>query len=139
MENGPITQRLAQIGPIFPAPFGRFGETGDKVHSLVTVMAKARVSKKNIAWGRGEDAEKPCLSIETAYIRQSSAIVSCFGHRLVSRMSQVGNGALTAANRRQDWSREEQQARSMRNAAWHATVAGQDIGEGSGQRHRYQN
>ena len=92
-------------------------------------MAKARVSKQNIAWGRGEDAEKPCLSIETAYIRQrlSSAIVSCFGHRLVSRMSQVGNGALTAADRRQEWSREEQQARSMRNAAWLATVTGQDI------------
>jgi hypothetical protein len=128
-DNGPITQRLGQIGPIFPAPFVRYGETGDQVHKLVAVMANARVARQNIAWGRGEDIEKPCLSMETAYIRQrlSSAIVTCFGHRLVSRMSQEGNGAVSAADRRQQWGREEQQARVMRNAAWLATVSGQDI------------
>jgi len=92
-ENGPITQRLSQISPIFPSPFGRFGKTGDKVHALVAVMAKARVSKQNIAWGRGEDTEKLDLSIETAYIRPRP------------RMSQVGNGGLSAADRRQEWSR----------------------------------
>ena len=54
-------QRLAQIGPIVPAPFRIFRETGDKVHSLVTVMAKAGVSKQEIAWGREEDTEKPGL------------------------------------------------------------------------------
>jgi hypothetical protein len=121
--------QIGQIGPIFPAPFGRFGETGDQVHKLVTVMAIARVARQNIACGRGEDTEKPCLSMETAYIRQrlSSAIVTCFWHRLMSRMSQVGNGAVSAADRRQQWGREEQQARAMRNAAWLATVSGQDI------------
>ena len=31
IENEPITRCLSKIGPIFPAPFGRFAETGDKV------------------------------------------------------------------------------------------------------------
>ena len=66
-----ITQCLTQKGPIFPALFGRFGETRDKVHALVAVMAKARVSKQNISWVKGEDTEKPCLSLETAYLRRS--------------------------------------------------------------------
>jgi hypothetical protein len=84
------------------------------------------VARQNIAWGRGEDTQKLCLSLETAYIRQrlGSAIVTCFGDRLVSRMSQVGNGAVLAAARRYQWGREEEQARAMRNAAWIATVSG---------------
>jgi hypothetical protein len=43
-------------------------------------MAKAMVARQNIAWGRVKDTEKPCLSMETSYIRQrlSSAIVTCF-------------------------------------------------------------
>ena len=57
-----LTNHTAQIGRIFPAPFGRFGETGDKVHTLVAVMAKARVFKQNIV---SRDTEKPFLSIET--------------------------------------------------------------------------
>ena len=77
MTRNTIIQKMDQIGPIFPAPFGRFGETRDKVHALVVVMAKARVSKQNIAWGRGEDTEKPCLSIETAYLRQRAELCYC--------------------------------------------------------------
>ena len=128
-ESGPITRRLAQIGPIEPAAFGRLGEACDQVHKLVTVMAEARVAKQNLAWSKGEESEKPVLSFETAYIRQrlSSAVVTCFGHRLSSRMSQVGQGAATATERRGQWSREEQRAKQSRGAAWLLKVTGRDI------------
>ena len=128
-DSGPVTQRLVQIGPIHPASFGRLGETSDPVHKLVAIMAKARVSKQTLAWGRVEDTEKTHLSVETAYIRQrlSSSVVTCFGHRLASRMSQVGRGAITASQRRQQWSWEEERSRQERSAAWLSAISGRDI------------
>ena len=95
-DSGPITQRLVQIGPILPASFGRLGEAGEPVHKLVSVMAQARVNKQTLAWGRGEEAEEIHLSVETGYLRQriSSAVVTCFGQRLQSRMSLVGLSAI---------------------------------------------
>ena len=128
-DSGPITQRLVQIGPILPASFGRLGEAGDPVHKLVSVMAQARVNKQTLAWGRGEETEKIHLSVETGYLRQriSSAVVTCFGQRLQSRMSLVGLGAITASQRRQQWSREEERARQGRSADWLAAITGRDI------------
>ena len=128
-DNGPIGRRLDQIGPIEPAVFGRFGEACDELHKLVSVMAEARVAKQNLAWSRGDDTEKPYLSIETSYIRQrlSVALVSTFGHRLSSRMSQVGQGAVSASNRREQWSREELRSKAVRSAAWVSKVCGRDI------------
>ena len=77
MIRNTIIQKMDQLHNVCPRLVLYFQlllaglETGDKVvHALVAVMAKARVSKQNIAWGRGEDTEKPCLSIETAYLRQ---------------------------------------------------------------------
>ena len=92
-------------------------------------MAEARVAKQNLAWARGEETEKPFLSVETAIIRQrlSVALVTCFGFRLCSRMSQVGQGALSASHRRAEWSREEARAKSARSAAWVSKIAGRDI------------
>ena len=127
--SGPITARLANIGPIGTCSFGRLAECSDFVQSLIPVMAKARVAKQNLAWGRGEEEDKAHLSQETAYLRRrlSSAAVCCFGQRLTSRMCQVGQGAMAAAGRRQVWGREEERARLDRQAAWLAKVTGQDI------------
>ena len=68
--------------------------------------------------------------METGYIRRrlSCAAVTAFGHRLASRMSQVGGqGAQLASQRRQQWSLEEVRARQDRESAWMATVTGRDI------------
>ena len=112
-DSGPITQRLVQIGHIYPASFGRLGEARDPVHKLVSIMAQARVDKQTLAWGRGEETDKVHLSVETGYLRQrlSSAVVTCFGQRLQARMSLVGQGGISASQPRQQWSREEERAR----------------------------
>ena len=48
------------------------------------------------------------------------------GHRLASRMSQVGGeGAALAGNRRQEWSPEEAMARKEMSAAWLVRITGQ--------------
>ena len=85
-----------------------------KSHKLVSVMAQARVNKQTLA---------------TGYLGQriSSAVVTCFGQRLQSRMSLVGLGAITASQRRQQWSREEERARQGRSADWLAAITGRDI------------
>ena len=91
-------------------------------------MAKARVEQQQLAWGRGEAEEKSHLSVETGYIRRRLSCVTAFGHRLASRMSQVGGqGAQLAGQRRQQWSQEEARARLDRESAWMATVMGRDI------------
>ena len=128
-DTGPITQRLGQM-VLTGVAFGRLAEASDSVHKLVAVMAKARVEQQQLAWGRGEAEEKSHLSVETGYIRRrlSCAAVTAFGHRLASRMSQVGGqGAQLAGQRRQQWSLEEARARQDRESAWMATVLGRDI------------
>ena len=128
-DAGPITQRLAQL-TLTGVAFGRFGEASDTVHKLVAIMAKTRVEKQTLAWGRGEVEEKPHLSVVTGYIRRrlSCASVTAFGQRLASRMSQVGGqGAQLASQRRQQWGLDEARARQDREAAWMARVQGRDI------------
>ena len=93
-------------------------------------MTTARVESQARAWRRGEDVEQPSESQEKTYLRRriSSASVTAFGHRLASRMSQVGGqGASLAGKRRQDWSREEAMAKEERSAAWLAKITGHDI------------
>ena len=74
--------------------------------------------------------EQPNESQEKTYIRRriSSANVTAFGHRLASRMSQVGGqGAALAGKRRQEWSREEAMAKEEKSAALLAKITGHDI------------
>ena len=115
---------------ILGVSFGRFGEASDTVHKLVSTMAEARCKQQELAYARGEAEEKPYLSIETGYIRRriSVAAVSCFGQRLVSRMSQVGDqNVQLAAGRRRAWGMEEESARGEREASWLEKVTGRDI------------
>ena len=44
VSHGPISRRLAEIQPIVPCSFGRWGETGDPVNSLVAVMARRHLT-----------------------------------------------------------------------------------------------
>ena len=93
-------------------------------------MTEARVENQLRAWRRGEDVEKPNEAQEKGYIRRrlSSASVVAFGHRLSSRMSQVGGeGAALASQRRKEWSREEEIARGERSAAWVERITGHDV------------
>ena len=89
-----MSRRLATLS-LIGVSFGRFAEAADSIHGLVTVMAKARVEKQSLAWGRGEAEEKAQLSVETGYIRRqlSIAAVTAFGQRLASRINQVGGQA----------------------------------------------
>ena len=119
-ENGPVSRRLHQIGPILGIAAGRFGELSDTGHKLVHTMAEARVAKLSLAWDRGEDVEKSSLAYETGYIRRrlSQAIVNSFGKRFQARMNQVGMNATIASKRRQWWHREEERGRLDKEGAW---------------------
>ena len=66
------------------------------------------------------------MAYETDYVRRrlSMAIVTSFGQRLSSRMSQVGTNGALAAQRRHQWSKEEQRAKLEREAAWLESVQG---------------
>ena len=129
-DSGPVTARLAAVGPVVGMAWGRYCEASQSVHRIVQTMAEARVKKQNLAWGRGEELEKGNLSMEISYLRRrlSSAAVTCFGQRLAGRASQVGGqGAALASQRRQQWNREEESARRDREAAWLDKVSTGDI------------
>ena len=53
-DNGPVTRRLNQIGPILGIAAGRFGELSETGHKLVHTMAESRVAKLTLAWDRGK-------------------------------------------------------------------------------------
>ena len=92
-------------------------------------MAESRVAQQNRAWARGEEADKGCLSTEVAYLRRrvSTASVTAFGQRLAGRMAQVGGqAAAQATQRRQQWGREEEAARRMREGNWLERTSARD-------------
>ena len=128
-ENGPVTMRLAQVGPILGMAWGRMGEASKSVHTMVEVMARAKVRQQNLAWGRGEELEKGDYARQVTYIRRriSSASVTAFGRKLASRMAQVGQGAALATGRRQQWGREEEWARRAREADWLEKVSARGL------------
>ena len=128
-ENGPVTMRLAQVGPILGMAWGRFGEASQTVHSTLDLMAKAKVRQQNLAWGRGEELEKGDYAYQVTYLRRrlSSASVTAFGRKLASRMAQVGPGAALARGRRQQWGREEEWARRAREADWLEKVSSRGL------------
>ena len=127
--HGPVSRRLASVGPILGVAAGRFGELSASGQTLLTTMAESRVKKQDLAWGRGEDTDKTNLAYEVGYLRRrmSMAIVVAFGQRLAGRMSQVGTNGAMASKRRQQWSREEQKAQMEREASWLERVQGQTI------------
>ena len=124
---GPVSRRLTEVGPILGVAAGRFGELSDTGQKLV--LAEARVKKLNLARARGEEVEKGDLAQETSFMRRklSQAIVIAFGRRLVSRMSQVGKNGQMAGGRRQQWNREEDESRNVREACWLERVQGRSI------------
>ena len=75
------------------------------------------------------ECEKANLSFKDGYIQRriSSAIVDCFGQRLVGQITQVGPGALLASQRRQGWTREEEMARQDREALWLDNISSNSI------------
>ena len=127
--QGPVMRRLVTVGPIIGVAAGRYGELSASGQALVSTMAAARVKKQDLALARGEDEEKANLAYETGYIRRriSQAIVTAFGQRLTSRMSQVGTNGTLASKRRQQWGREEQWAKLEREASWLERVQGTGI------------
>ena len=127
--QGPVMRRLALIGPILGVAAGRYGELSSSGQTLVKTMAEARVKKQDLAWARGEDADKTNLAYETGYLRRrlSMAIITAFGQRLAARMSQVGTNGALANKRRQQWSREEYKAQLEREATWLERVQGNSI------------
>lgn len=51
--HGPVSRRLAEVGPILGVAAGRFGELSDSGHKLVSTLADARVKKIDLARARG--------------------------------------------------------------------------------------
>ena len=128
VEQGPVSMRLASM-PLTGMAFGMFGEASKSIHDTIQVMAESRVAQQNRAWARGEESDKGCLSVEVAYLRRrvSTASVTAFGQRLAGRMAQVGGqAAAQATNRRQQWGREEEAARRMREGNWLERTSARD-------------
>ena len=119
--QGRVSQRLAELGPVWDLTTGGYFEGSEGVHKLVKEMGDAWCKKQLLATGRPPgDGEK---SMTTGLLRRrlSTAIVKGNLSVLLGRTSMMGDGARMARGRRQ-WGRlEEMRAKNERQAAWRET------------------
>ena len=125
--QGRVSQRLAELGPVWDLTTGGYFEGSEGVHKLIKEMGDAWCKKHLLATGRPPgDGEK---SMTTGLLRRrlSTAIVKANLSVLLGRTSMMGDGARMARGRRQ-WGRmEEMKAKNEREAAWRAATTGREV------------
>ena len=57
MEQGPVTRRLQEVGPVIPLVFGGFAEVSEGVHTMVDLLSKFRLKRRGCQLG-GEDQKE---------------------------------------------------------------------------------
>ena len=126
-EVGPVQRRLSQFPPILGLVFGSFGEGSEGEHSLVNILAESRLRLQGLA--RGSEGSQQELALITGQIRRtiSTAVVRANAACLLSRMSQVGEGASLASKRRDFVRLEEVKMRREREAQWLSRIRGRGL------------
>ena len=128
-QVGPVENKLLQYGDINGLVVGAFGEGSEDLHTLVQIIAEARVTAMGLARGRpGTEAE---LGLVVGQVRRmlSTTSIRAQAERLLARMSWVGEGVGQAAKRRGWAAAEEERMRKEREAQWLGRVRGRNIVE----------
>ena len=125
--QGRVSQKLAELGPVWDLTTGGYFEGSEGVHKLVKEMVEAWCRKQLLATGRPPGEGEKSMTTGLLRRRLSTAIVKANISVVLSRTSMMGDGARMARGRR-EWGRmEEMRARMEREAAWRAATSGQEV------------
>ena len=123
--EGPCQRRLSEL-PILTLCFGAYNEGCAGVHTMVALLAAARVRTLAL---RGQQPSPYQLGLETSTVRKRLSIASVRASctLLLSRMGQVGEGSGFASNRRA-WQRQEERRMTLqRESDWLVTTSGREV------------
>jgi len=101
VEQGPVTRRLQEVGPVIPLVFGGFAEVSEGVHTMVDLLSKFRLKKEGLSAGRGGAERRLGEVVGQIRRRLSLATVKANMACMLSRLSLIGDGASEAGKRRQ--------------------------------------
>ena len=125
--QGPVSQKLAEVGPVWDLTTGGFFEGSAGVHRLVGQLTDSWATKQLLATGRPPGEGQKSTTVGLMRRRLSTAIVKANTSVLLGRLGMVGEGAAMARGRRQ-WGRmEEERMRREREAAWRADTTGREV------------
>lgn len=122
-----MVRRLESFGDLQGLVVGAFGEGREDQHSLINSLAESGLRAQGLARGmKGSEKE---LGVIVGQIRRtlSTSSVCAQGTCLLSRMTQLGQGAFKAAGRRRWAAREEERMRAKRAAIFVSRVRGQAL------------
>ena len=99
--RGRVSQKLAELGPVWDLTTGGYFEGSTGVHKLIGVMTDSWAKKQLLATGRPPGEGE--LSLTTGLLRRrlSTAIVKANMSVLLGRLGMIGEGAALARKRRQ--------------------------------------
>ena len=124
---GPVSQKLAELGPVWDLTTGGYFEGSAGIHKLVSQMTDSWATKQVLATGRPPGEGERSMTTGLLRRRLSTAIVKANLSVLMGRLGMVGEGAAMARGRRQ-WGRmEEERMRREREAAWRADTTGREV------------
>ena len=124
---GPALRRLRELGSVVDLCFGGYAEASTGVWRLLDHMATARLAKQGLARGMPGSASELATITSRLRRRLSRAVMEANVSMLLERMSQIGDGAVSAGRRRQWVMVEERRAECDRSAQWLARVRGTDL------------
>ena len=125
--QGPALRRLRELGSVVDLCFGGYAEASTGVWRLLDHMATARLAKQGLARGMPGSASELATITSRLRRRLSRAVMEANVSMLLERMSQIGDGAVSAGRRRQWVMVEERRAECDRSAQWLARVRGTDL------------
>merc|ERR1719319_1723467 len=124
---GPVSQKLAELGPVWDLTTGGHFEGSAGIHKLVSQMTDSWATKQVLATGRPPGEGERSMTTGLLRRRLSTAIVKANISVLLGRLGMVGEGAAKARGRR-EWGRmEEMRMRREREAAWRADTTGREV------------
>ena len=125
--RGRVSQKLAELGPVWELTTGGYFEGSEGVHKLIGVLRDSWAQKQLLTTGRPAGEGEISQTIGLMRRRLSTAIVKANISVLLGRLGMVGEGAAMARGRRQWSSFEEMRMRREREAAWRAETTGREV------------
>ena len=126
-EKGPLVTRLESFGKLEGLVVGPWGNGSKDLHSLVRTLAETKVAARSRARGwQGSDEE---LGLVMGEIRRALSLdfIRAQALCLLTRLTYLGDGAGSAAQRREQVTWQEEERRRVQRAHYEAHIRGRGV------------
>ena len=126
-QVGPLVRRLEGYGKLLCLVMGTFQEGSKDLHSLLDMIADAKIKARGLARGREGSEQERSVILMNLRRELSTAGAKAQSACLLGRVARMGEGHRLAAKRRVWVKREEELRQEANRAHWLANIRGRGV------------